>query len=363
MISKMKNLIFVVPFLLLYACKEEEESIFPIKEDISESVYASGMLKTMDQYQVFPSVSGSLKKIYVQEGDTVKAGDTLFAIANDLSRLNTENAQLAADYAAYSANTSKLSELKNNIDIAREKMHSDSMLFYRQKNLWSQQIGSKTELEQRELAYNNSVMQYRSAVLRYNDLNKQISFTSRQSKKNLEISKKAESDFIIRSEINGRVYSVLKNKGEMAGPQSPLAVIGDADDFIIELQVDEYDIVRVKKGQLVLISMDSYKGQTFEALIHKIDPIMNERSRTFTVEAVFTQRPEILYPHLSLEANILISTKKNVLTIPRNCLLDDQYVILKNGEKVKLEIGLMDFKKAEVLSGITEKDAIRIPVQ
>lgn len=361
MMLTMKKSLIVLCCVILVACSKNEKTTTPVVEDITESVYASGSLKTMNQYSVFPVVNGTIKSIHVESGDTISEGDTLFVLANDASRLNTENAQLAADFYDYSSNTSKLDELKSAIDIAKERMNNDSVQYVRQKNLWSQQVGSKSELENRELAYKNSINQYRSAILRYNDLKKQIQFNSLQSKKNLEISKKGQGDFIVRSEIKGKVYSIQKNKGEMVGPQTALAIVGDANDFIIELQVDEYDIVKIKKGQTVKITMDSYKGESFEAIVHRIDPIMNERTRTFLIEAVFTKRPSTLYPHLSLEANIVINTKQAILTIPRECLIDNEYVIKKGGEKVKVVTGLMDYRKVEILSGITEKDVIVIP--
>jgi multidrug efflux pump subunit AcrA (membrane-fusion protein) len=88
---------------------------------------------------------------------------------------------------------------------------------------------------------------------------------------------------------------------------------------------------------------------------------MNERSKTFTIEARFTVVPEVLYPNLSLEANIILSEKKNVLVIPRNYLIDNQYVLKASGEKVKVKIGLMDFEKVEILSGIKANDQLILP--
>jgi multidrug efflux pump subunit AcrA (membrane-fusion protein) len=140
-------------------------------------------------------------------------------------------------------------------------------------------------------------------------------------------------------------------------------VIGDASQFILELQVDEYDIARIKPGQKVFVTMDSYKGRVFEATITKIDPIMNDRSRSFKVEANFITLPENLYPNLTVEANILISTKENALTIPRNYLVDDDYVVLANGEKRKVITGLKDYQKVEIVQGLSKDEEIKRPVE
>jgi hypothetical protein len=90
---------------------------------------------------------------------------------------------------------------------------------------------------------------------------------------------------------------------------------------------------------------------------------MNERSRSFTVEAAFKKRPSALYPNLSAEANIIIQTKQKALTIPRTYIVDDSYVFTSKKEKKKIITGLKDYQKAEVVSGLSENDVIYKPVQ
>ena len=347
--------------MLALSCKNNEEKIKPTVESISESVYASGIIKSKNQYQVFASVNGLVENIFVSEGDTVKTGSPILSIINETSKLNTENARLAANYADLNSNTQKLNELKLAIDLARSKFNNDSLLYTRQQKLWNDMIGSKIELEQRELGYENSKTALESAILRYNDLKKTLNFNAEQSKNNLNISRTVENDFLVKSKINGKVYALLKERGEMVNTQTPLAIVGDASEFILELQVDEYDIVKVELGKKVFVSLDSYKGQLFEAAVTKINPLMNERSKTFTIEAEFTDQPPVLYPNLTLEATILIRTKDNALIIPRNYILQEEYVTKADGEKVKIKLGLKDYQKAEVLEGLSKDDEIIIP--
>ena len=173
--------------IVIISCKKNVEKIHPSIENISESVYASGSLKSKNQYQVFANINGIIQNVLVSEGDTVKEGTPLLTISNETSQLNTKNAELAADFSDYNANSAKLNEIKINIDLAKSKMQNDSLLLSRQKTLWSLQVGSKLDLEQRELAYENSKTLYEATLLRYIDLKKQISFTSQQSKTNLQI--------------------------------------------------------------------------------------------------------------------------------------------------------------------------------
>lgn len=353
--------ISLVLLLVLAACKDKVEKTSPTIENITESVYASGVLKSEHQYQVFSKSSGILHQILVEEGDLVKVNQLLFSIYNETSALSRQNAQLLANFNSFSNNSDKLNDLKASIELAKIKMQNDSLNYSRQKALYQQQAIAKANLEQSELQYLNSKTAYNSAKIKYNDLKRQLSFSDEQARRNLAISENLESDFVVTSEIKGRVYAILKEKGEMISPQVPLAIIGDANNFIIELQIDENDISSIEVGQLVILTLDSYPGKTFEANITKINPYLNERSKTFIVEAKFKQQPKKLYPNLSLEANIIVSKKENALLIPRSYLINENYVVKEDGTKIKIQTGLKNFEKVEVLSGLTKNDVIIMP--
>ena len=357
----LKLLTFVILLFFIFSCKSKVEKIKPTVESISESIYASGIIKSKNQYQAVATVNGIIETIFVTEGDTVKKGAPILLISNEAQRLNKDNAALASQFSDYNANKGKLKEAKLFIELAKNKMKNDSLLFMRQKNLWQQKIGTQVELEQRELGAQNSKTSYLSALEKYAELNRQLEFSSSQSKNNLLISSKLENDFTLKSEIDGIVYSLPKSKGDIVGLQTALAVIGDAKNFVLEMQVDEYDILKIKKGLIVLINLDSYKGKIFEAKVTKINPLMNERSKTFIVEAEFITQPEILYPNVTFEASIVMNTKNNVLLIPRNYILNDSIVMKANGEKVIVKTGLKDYQKIEIVSGISAEDELIKP--
>ncbi len=348
---------------ILLSCKPDQSQVRPTIEDITESVYASGVVKSKNQYQVFSTVNGIVKEIFVTEGEAVKKGTPLMRIFNKTSALTTRNAQLAAEYAKLSANQEKLEELKSAIDLAKIKMNTDSLLWQRQENLWKENIGTRVELEQRALNFQNSLNNYRSATIRYHDAKRQLELAANQSKNTFEINNTITDEYVIKSEVDGKIYSLLKSIGELITSQSPVALIGDDKTFLLELQVDEFDISKITQGQRVFVNMDSYKGQVFEARIEKINPAMNERSKTFVVEAVFATQPPVLYPFLTVEANIVIQEKKNALTIPRSYLVNESYVLMKGNELKAVVTGLKDYQKVEIVSGLAKDDFILKPIQ
>jgi HlyD family secretion protein len=348
---------------LLISCKQKEESIHPTIEKITQSVYASGTVKSMDQYEVYSKASGIIKKILVREGELVKKGQSIIELSNTAQTLNYDNAKLLENYSSDNANQEKLTQATNEIALAKSKMDNEASLLERQKKLWSSEIGTKNDLDLRELAFKNAQTLYNASNLKLNDLKKQIALQSKQTKNSAAISSNLLNDYNVISELDGKVYSVAKLEGEMATPQLPIAIIGSANDFYIEMQVDEYDISKMSIGQKVYITMDSYKGKVFEATVSKVYPLMNAKTKSFKVDATFVNKPENLFPNISAQANIVIQVKEKTMTIPRSYLIDNEYVYLKTKEKRKVKVGLMDYEKVEILSGITVNDELVKSIQ
>lgn len=330
---------------------------------ITESVYASGIVKSSGQYKVFSTVTGLVQDIYVQDGDTVVKNSPILKLSGKTAVLNQQSAVLDRQYHEQKAMGESLKDLEIQIELAKNKMENDALLLRRQKNIWQNSGGSLNDLEQRELNSKNSITTYNSLLLKYKDLKKQLKYNLDHSAKNLEITNAVANEYLIKSEMNGRIYDLLKERGELVTPQSPVAIIGNAHSFLVELQVDENDIANIRLGQQVLITMDSHKGQVFNAVVSKISPLMNETSRSFTVEARFGTQPAVLYPNLTVEANIVIRRKKKALTIPRSYLMADKYVLMQNHKRKEIVCGLKDYQEVEVLSGLKAGDVILKPAE
>ena len=91
----MKYTLFILLTFLFFSCKEKLEETKPTIGNITESVYASGIIKSENQYTVFSTVNGILNKIDVVAGQAIVKNQLLFELENDKAKLNTENARLA----------------------------------------------------------------------------------------------------------------------------------------------------------------------------------------------------------------------------------------------------------------------------
>lgn len=359
----MKKVLLASLFFIFSCSKKETEEIQPRMGTVTESVYASGVIKADNQYTVFATVSGVLQKVNVSVGQTISKGQALFQIESEKANLATENARLAYEISQESGRfiQDKIAEAELRVQSAKDKLDLDESVYKRSKNVKEYNAISEVDFEKVELAYKNSKSNYASALKQLSQLKSQLQNEQSRSNINLKINQKSQSDFTVKSAFSGELFDVLVKEGTLISPQTPLATIGKKDNYLLELDVDENDMVRVTVGQKVLVTMDSYKGKVFEATVDKIYPIMDVRSRTFKIEAHFVQTPPKLYPNLTAEANIIINVRKNVLTIPRNYLIDDEYVLVNNDEKRKIKIGLSDYQNVEVLEGLTVEETIYLP--
>ncbi len=360
---KLQVQFFLVMLSMLSCSKKETEEMKPTVGEVTETVYASGVLKADGQYTVFATVNGTLQKVNVIAGQSISKGQSLFELESDKAELNTENARLAYQLSLESSRyiQDKIAEMEMKVQSSKDKLTLDESIYNRNKNIRNQGGISEVDFERVELAYKSSKINFESAKKQLAQLKAQLRNDQSRNSVNLKINQKSQSDFSVKSAFSGKLFDVLVKEGTLVTPQTPIAIIGQENSYLLELEVDENDMVRVRTGQKVLVTMDSYKRQVFDAVIDKIYPIMNERSRTFKIEAHFIKPPKKLYPNLTAEANIIIQIKKNAITIPKAYLIQGKYVLVNKDEKREVKTGLSDYQKVEILSGLTAVETIYKP--
>lgn len=351
----MKLLPYIIIAFSFLSCSKQQDKILPIERDLVESVYASVSIQPDSLYKVYAIVSGIIDKNLVNEGDVVAKEQALVQIINNTPKLNTANTKLALVLAQenYQGSTTILKTIKDEIAAAKLSFKNDSINFCRQKNLWNQKIGSKVEFDAKQLKYKLAANNLVLLKNKYHQTKNQLVTTLKQAENNYKTSLINTKDFTVKSKMNGKVYELKKEPGELVNFQEPIALIGSENSFIIEMLVDEVDIVNIKIQMEVVLNLDAYAATIFTGKVSKIYPKKDERNQTFKVEAIFNNAPKVLYPGLSGEANIVIAQKINVLTIPKEYVLQNNKVKTDAG-LITVKLGLQNLEFVEVLSGITK---------
>ncbi|NAS11914.1 HlyD family efflux transporter periplasmic adaptor subunit [Flavobacteriaceae bacterium R33] len=355
-------IVLILFVLTATCCNSEEEKIFPVERSITESVYSSVTVQPDSLYQAHAAVAGILEQNLLEEGDSVAKGTPILQIINSAPELNSRNARLNLELAMenFSGNNAVLTSLRDEILAAELQFKNDSINYFRQKNLWEQQIGSKLEYDNRKLAFELSASRLSVLKSSYERTRHELETKVRQAENNYQTSLISTEDFTVSSKINGTVYALYKNPGELVSTLEPVAAVGSSDKFVIEMLVDEVDIVKLQLGDQALITLDAYENTVFEAVVSKIYPRKDERSQTFKVEAVFKKPPEVLYPGLAGEGNIVVARKEKALIIPKAYLTANGQVRTEEGLK-DIRTGLQSLDSIEIVSGIDAGTSILKP--
>ena len=366
--STMKNLWAVLIVLLSFAslfssCRESAEIIYAEEKELLEAVYASGSTASEGEYQVTAMAEGFLTEKHVQEGDSVKKGQLLFVVVSDQQK---SRYQLATEaYRIAKENNSAQSHIINEIQAAiasvKSKLSYDSTNYLRYKNLLEQNATTKAEYERIKLAYENTSNELKAHQSKLERTKSQLFLELQQAESQLRTAREESTHYTISSKIDGVVFNTMKEPGELVRRAEPLALIGQLENFFIRLSVDELDIQRLQIGQSVLVKIDAYPNQVFNASVSKIYPLVNAREQSIRVDAKFVDAFPGYYNGLALEANIVIQQKEKALVIPKKALQSGDSLLIKTDQgnkKIKINKGIETLDEVEILEGLNKETPI-----
>lgn len=343
----------LVVLLSINACGKNTDKITPTLRDITESVYASVLITPDPEYLSYTARSGVIKEIFVLEGDIVEVGQLLCRISTSNQENKIVDAQISLNEAIENLKGEQnlLKNLRLDLEIQQKQVSLDSINLSRRARLWDQHIGAKVDLDKAKLTLEYSSNRLNNLKKIYIQKSQTLQHLVDKAENQVKSEKILMNDFFIRAELSGRVYRVFKNMGELLNQQEPFAHIGSEVSFKIEMNIDEIDISRIGLMDTLVIRLDAYPEQTHRGYITKILPQKDPVTQTFTAEAAFVNIDRKLYSGLSGEANIIVATRKDVMTIPIAFLAPGNVVLTENGEKT-VKVGLKTFDFVEIVSGI-----------
>ena len=280
--------IAITTTLFMGSCGEEQETVQPQMKKLTAAAYASGTLLPEQEYKVVSTVDGYLQDAYVKEGDTVKKGQPLFFITNEVREAQEQGAAAMVNKTlpTVGRNAPLLKELDGRIAVARIKKEKDSLDYLRYKSLYDNKAISKSTYEKVYLQYQSSAKDYQNLNNKYEQQRLSGNIQLQQAKNQLHVNRAQQKVGKLKSFVDGVVYDVYKKQGDLISPSQPVALIG-AGDMIAKLLIDEDDLDKVFVGQEVLITMDAYEGKVFKAHIRKVYPLLNKVEQSFRVDATF----------------------------------------------------------------------------
>ncbi len=166
----------------------------------------------------------------------------------------------------------------------------------------------------------------------------------------------------IRAPMDGTVANIEVQAGQMVEPGRWLGSIYNTDDMQMWVQVDDVNVVLVKTGAPVRVTVAALPGRTLEGEVTNVSTMgKDERGiARFGVNIRVKGSPE-LKPGMQAEAHIDAGSAENVLLVPVEAIFEEDgqpkvEVLQPDGtpKVVAVKLGLMNDRVAEVKSGLEE---------
>ncbi|WP_421227881.1 efflux RND transporter periplasmic adaptor subunit [Aeromonas enteropelogenes] len=332
------------------------------REDISQTVLASGVLQAIEQVDVGAQVSGQVTRLAVEDGVQVNKGDLLAEIDPLIAQNNLKTAE--AELA------SNLAQLK----IKQAQLKQYELAWRRQVEMFRQEASSRADLESAEAQL---------AVTRAEMQNSQANIDSARIK--VERAQTELGYTKILAPMDGTVISIVTRQGQtLAASQTvpTLLKLANLDTMTVKAQISEADVTKVKAGMPVYFTLigdpdTRYQGtlRAVELAPTNINEQVTTTSTTSNAAVYYYALFDVPNPDHALrvamttQVTIVLGERKQVLTLPQTALgkqvANDEYEVTlvrdgAPGETRRIKTGMKDEIRIEVVSGLTEQDEVQL---
>jgi hypothetical protein len=280
-----------------------------------------GSVDTKENILIQPEMPGTLVSLNVKAGQRVSKGQLLARVDDGGS-------------------SQQVASLETQYQLAKTT-------FERQKNLWSQKIGSE--------------IQYLQAQTQMLSLQRSVA----QAKAMLS---KTE----IRAPFSGTIDEVFVERGQVvsAGPQGLMRIV-NLNNMYVSTSIPESYIGKLKVGTQVDVFLTSL-NKNYKGKVRQIGNFINPNNRSFGIEVSIPNPENLLRPNQVAKLKVIDYTVKNAIVVPSNVIQEDgkgnQFVFVatnSNGKtatakKAMVTVGKSSDNLTEILSGLSANDIIVI---
>jgi HlyD family secretion protein len=348
--------------------------------DLAKSVVATGKVEPITKVEIKSKASGIVKKLYVEYGDHVKAGQLLAELDKDeiTAEVRSQKAQLES--AESNLNAAAADFERSKVDAMGVDIPTLQRAYERAKSMAKDGVVSQSALDDSQRAYELAVNKQsvaRAQVTVNKAKQAQAQADVQKAQATLAQLEEQLSYTTIVAPIDGIVLSRDVEVGDavssilVLGSSATLVMtLGDTSEVYVKGKVDESDIAKVYLGEPARIKVESFKDKTFTGKVTKISPMGVEKDNvtTFEVRVSINNPGGELKAAMTANAEIILDEHKNVLMIPEGAIIYDRDKKAsvevpdpkgKEGKhKVPVQIGISNGAKTEVLSGLKEKDQV-----
>jgi HlyD family secretion protein len=318
------------------------------QQNLIATVSGTGQIKPLTYVNVGATAFGRITHLYVKEGDHVNRGQLIATVESQqpASQVQAQQATIAANQTTVQSYAAAEKTAAAAVEQAKADLVQKKFDIERYDQLYKQQLVAKQDYDAKKAAYDVDIatLAQREAALAQAkaqtlSARSQVAQSQAMLKGNSYQLGLTES----RAPFNGLVTNVPVREGEtvVVGIQnaegSTLMTLADMSVITAEVKVDETDIVNVKLGQPVDVTIDAFPGRILKGHVTEVgDQALlrttgvatsqsttgTEEAKDFKVVVTIDNAPSDLRPGLSCNAKITTANKPNVLTVPIQALVE-----------------------------------------
>jgi HlyD family secretion protein len=329
-----------------------------------EAVSATGTVSSANNTPVVTQVTGAITKIYVKNGDSVKAGSPIATLQLDQysqlkysqsysSYKSAQNSLESAKTQLVSLRSAKLTADNNFLKGAIEKGKDKDSVTYQTLNDAAKVADQNYSHQEDVIA--QAQLQLTNAALSLQQLSPTVSAPISGTISGLALQ---EGSVIPAQAISSGSSNQVTSQN--------IANITTSAIPIVAADLSEVDIPKVQVGNKATLTFDAFPDKTFTGKVFSINTTGTVSSgvTSYLVTVTLDTENALIYPNMSAAVNIIVNVKDNVLSVPFAAVQTQngqQYVrVLKNGavENVNVTTGISSDTNTEITSGLNEGDAV-----
>jgi len=349
------------------------------KGDIESHIQATGKIFSMDKRDVVSDVEEKIEKMFVEKGDKVEKGQVLMKLEETNIQYKIKDARLRLSMEEENLKQLKKegnTELELNLSNAKIKYEDAKNTYERNKKLYEESVISKVEFEKSKDDMDELYNDYILAEERLKNSNHENEITIQEQKVDLarlevEKLKKDLRKYTIKSPITGTIVDTNISESGIIESHVTLMSIQDIDHLEVVVDMNEYDASKIKIGNPVRITGDSFEKRVYEGKVKYVGSIAKQidgsqgKESVVEIKVDIEDNDEFLKPGFSAKLDILTEKKDNVLKVPYEAIFTR-----KNGEKVifivkdgkakeqKIETGIESDFSLEIIGDVKEEDEV-----
>ena len=328
-------------------------------------------------YYLTTEQGGVVKRVVVQDGATVKAGQPLIVLSNSALRLQVasrdagtanqinaiENTRLSLEQTRFSFQQ-RLLDIEHQIAVIKGKLARDKILL-RGQAIAPMLYAQEQEQYRYELTLRTATIASSNAQQRVRDTElAELRSTLVSLKNDLAIAKASLAALTIRAPIGGELTALDAKVGESKASGAILAQVDSLGRFKLTARVDEFYLGRIALGQAALFTV---RGRNYQATLVKIHP--NVSNGTFKVDLHFKGAvPPGITVGQAIDTRLELGGASMALLLPNGPFFQDTggtwaFVLTPDGRfatRRNIELGERNPDDVEVLQGLTSGEKVII---